>query len=86
MTMQFTWQGCDSVLAAPIVLDMVRLAELARRRGESGPLHHLACFFKNPLEVDDPALHTQFELLLKYADERAGGQRAPARRHPPLER
>ena len=36
MTMQFIWQGCDSVLAAPLVLDLVRLTELARRRGEIG--------------------------------------------------
>lgn len=75
MTMQFTWQGCDSVLAAPIVLDMVRLAELAQRRSETGPLRHLACFFKNPLEVDDPALHVQFGRLLEYAQERAAGRR-----------
>ena len=25
MTLQFTWQGCDSLLAAPLVLDLVRL-------------------------------------------------------------
>jgi len=72
MTMQFTWQGCDSVLAAPIVLDMVRLADLAHRRGEAGAMRHLACFFKNPLEVDEPALHAQFAALTEYARERAG--------------
>ena len=36
MTLQFTWQGCDSLLAAPLVLDLARLALLAQRRGESG--------------------------------------------------
>ena len=25
MTMQFTWQGCDAILAAPLVLDLARL-------------------------------------------------------------
>ncbi len=29
---QFVWQGYDSILAAPLVLDMIRLAELAKRR------------------------------------------------------
>ena len=72
MTMQFTWQGCDSVLAAPIVLDMVRLADLARRRGEAGPMRHLACFFKNPLDVDEAGLHAQYAALAEYAGERAG--------------
>ena len=36
MTMQFTWQGCDSILAAPLVLDMVRFTEFAHRNNESG--------------------------------------------------
>ena len=51
MTMQFTWQGCDSVLAAPLVLDLMRFTELARRRGETGLLRFLASFFKSPLGV-----------------------------------
>ena len=36
MTLQFTWQGCDSLLAAPLVLDLVRFAERAWRRGDIG--------------------------------------------------
>ncbi|MCP3870511.1 MAG: myo-inositol-1-phosphate synthase [Gammaproteobacteria bacterium] len=68
MTMQFTWQGCDSILAAPLVLDMARLAEFAARHGESGPMHHLAAFFKHPIEVPEMAFHTQFERLLRYTE------------------
>ncbi|TPW14105.1 MAG: myo-inositol-1-phosphate synthase, partial [Halothiobacillaceae bacterium] len=63
MTLQFTWQGCDSILAAPLVLDMVRFAEYAYRQHEVGPMHHLACFFKNPIEVEDMSLFVQFEAL-----------------------
>ena len=51
MMLQFTWQGCDSLLAAPLVIDLVRLAALAQRRGESGVMPHLACFFKSPVGV-----------------------------------
>ncbi len=69
MSMQFTWQGCDSILAAPLVLDMVRLAEFAARNGESGPMHHLAAFFKRPIGVDEMDFHAQFERLLAYAQE-----------------
>ena len=29
MYMQFSWHGCDSILAAPLVLDMIRLAHMA---------------------------------------------------------
>ena len=58
MTMQFTWQGCDSVLAAPLVIDIVRMAEFACREKESGQMRHLAAFFKNPLGVKEMALHS----------------------------
>lgn len=66
MALQFTWQGCDAILAAPLVLDMVRLADLAARRGESGPMPHLACFFKQPLDTQEHNLHRQWQLLVDY--------------------
>ncbi len=55
MTMQFTWQGCDSLLAAPLVLDLVRLTEREWREGRSGVMTHLASFFKSPMGADVPA-------------------------------
>jgi myo-inositol-1-phosphate synthase len=67
MTMQVIWQGCDSLLAAPLVLDLVRFAELAHRNGEAGPLKHLSCFFKNPLGVRDHHMFRQFRRLVRYA-------------------
>ena len=71
MTMQFTWQGCDSLLAAPLVLDVARLALLAQRRGERGVLRHLACFFKNPLGIEDHHFFRQWMMLEAYAREAA---------------
>ncbi len=68
MALQFTWQGCDAILAAPLVLDMVRLADLAARRGESGPMPHLACFFKQPLDTQEHNLHRQWQLLVDYLE------------------
>lgn len=67
MTMQFTWQGCDSILAAPLVLDLVRFSEYAYRNQEAGPMQHLSSYFKNPLGVEPMALYKQFEDLLSYA-------------------
>ncbi|MCZ6688531.1 MAG: inositol-3-phosphate synthase [Planctomycetota bacterium] len=67
MSMQFTWQGCDSMLAAPLALDLIRLTDLASRRGEGGLLGHLASFFKTPTGVSEPAYYRQFDLLLEYA-------------------
>ncbi|MEK7465982.1 MAG: inositol-3-phosphate synthase [Planctomycetota bacterium] len=78
MTMQFTWQGCDSALAAPLVLDLVRMTDFAARRGESGALRHLACFFKSPAQVREHDFFKQFAMLMDYV-ERAHND-APARR------
>src|SRR5439155_10605575 len=66
MILQFIWQGCDSLLAAPLVIDLARLALLAQRRGESGILSHLACFFKSPMGVTEHDFFRQFELLEEY--------------------
>jgi myo-inositol-1-phosphate synthase len=69
MTMQFTWQGCDSILAAPLVLDLARLALLAQRRGECGIMRHLACFFKSPMGVEEHDFFKQFAMLQEWATE-----------------
>ena len=69
MTMQFIWQGCDSILAAPLVLDLVRFVDLARRRGEVGALRFLASFFKSPLSVDEHRFDRQFQMLEAWAGE-----------------
>ena len=67
MTLQFTWQGCDSLLAAPLVLDLVRFVELSQRRGEIGLLSHLGSFFKRPLGLKQHAFTDQFALLADWA-------------------
>ena len=48
MKLQFVWEGCDSTLAAPLLLDLVRLLALALERGERGVISELAFFFKDP--------------------------------------
>lgn len=76
MQMHFLWQGCDSALAAPLVLDLVRLADLAHRRGETGTMPHLACFFKSPIDVEEQGFAKQMRSLYAYvagARETAAG-------------
>ncbi len=72
MTLQFIWQGCDSVLAAPLVLDLVRLTEAARRRGWIGRMPFLAPFFKSPYGVTEQAFDRQFEMLSSWARSKPG--------------
>jgi myo-inositol-1-phosphate synthase len=56
MSIRVNWQGGDSALAAPLVVDLVRMILVARNRGESGPATHLA--FKMPLGTTE---HSFFE-------------------------
>jgi myo-inositol-1-phosphate synthase len=74
MTLQFTWQGCDSLLAAPLVLDLARLALLSQRHGEVGILRHLACFFKSPMAVEEHDFFKQWNLLEQYLEKMAVNQ------------
>lgn len=71
MSLQFTWQGCDSALAAPLVLDLVRLVDHANCRGETGTLGYLSSFFKSPMNGPDErspaAFYDQLADLADYA-------------------
>lgn len=71
MNLQFTWQGCDSILAAPLILDLARFADIAMRRGERGLMSHLACFFKRPEGTSVHDLHRQYARLDDYIDGRS---------------
>ena len=78
MAMQFTWQGNDSALAAPLVLDLARLAAFARAQGESGLMPHLAGYFKNPAGVEEHTFVKQTAVLEQYvaAHRAKRGERA----------
>jgi myo-inositol-1-phosphate synthase len=67
MILQFIWQGCDSLLAAPLLIDIARLTALAQRRGETGILKHLACFFKSPMGCEEHDFFKQMAMLEAYA-------------------
>jgi myo-inositol-1-phosphate synthase len=67
MAFQFTWQGCDSLLAAPLVLDLVRFTERAWRNGDTGIMTFLCSFFKSPLGVTEQDFTRQFQMLEAWA-------------------
>ena len=66
MTLQFTWQGCDSLLAAPLAIDLARLTDLEKQRGGKGQIRHLACFFKSPEGVEEHDFFKQFDRLIEH--------------------
>lgn len=67
MTLQFTWQGCDSALAAPLVLDLARLSALALERGHVGAMPFLGFYFKDPIESTEHSLSRQYDELVRWA-------------------
>ncbi|MEH1055345.1 inositol-3-phosphate synthase [Micromonospora sp. CPCC 206171] len=66
MRMEFSWHGCDSALAAPLVLDLARLTAAAHAAGRVGPLTDLAFFFKDPLGSPTHSLAEQWQRLVEF--------------------
>ena len=67
----------DSILAAPLVIEIARLLDLAKRRGETGVQQQLSVFFKLPQVANEAtekpihALHAQEIILLDWLAEPA---------------
>ena len=53
----------DSILAAPIVLDLALFADLAKRAGLSGIQEWLSAFFKSPITA--PGLYPEHDLFIQ---------------------
>ena len=65
----------DSILAAPLVIEIARVLELAMRRGFGGVQEQLSAFFKLP-QIENPAerppihaLHEQERMLFEWLTE-----------------
>lgn len=84
MILQTIWQGCDSALAAPLVLDLARLVSRAHEAGLSGPLDGLGFYFKDPLGEGPAALGEQYAALAGFAARLRTAR--PERREPHPER
>lgn len=67
MILQTIWQGCDSALAAPLVLDLARLLLRAGQQGITGPLGELGFYFKDPVGDGPASLGEQYTELKRFA-------------------
>lgn len=59
----------DSILAAPLAIEIARCLDLAQQRGEGGIQEQLSVFFKLPMsKADKPehAFHLQEEMLMQW--------------------
>ncbi len=75
MQMKINFLCQDSILAAPVALDLVRLLDVGQRRGERGIARHLSLFFKSPHHADGEApvhdLYAQEQLLMDWVNAQA---------------
>ncbi|MCC6176886.1 MAG: inositol-3-phosphate synthase [Chloroflexi bacterium] len=69
MSMRIDWQGSDSTLAAPLIADLIRLIDLARRSGEVGPVVPLAMFFKSPYGTDLHDFFAQYQVFEQWVGQ-----------------
>jgi myo-inositol-1-phosphate synthase len=71
MQLKVDFLAQDSILAAPLVVDLVRLLDVARQHGEKGIQRQLSLFFKSPyVEPGETPIHDPFaqeQLLLEWA-------------------
>lgn len=80
MNMQFVWTGTDSILAAPLVIDLVRLTALEFMRGRRGRMEHLGCFFKDPEGAVEHGYVEQWQRLVAHVTGDSTGGRASSRK------
>jgi len=82
MQIKVNFQCRDSILAAPLVLDLALLADLAQRAGERGPQEWLSFFFKSPVTAPGKSpVHDLFQQqavlnaqLRRYVDAAAAAK------------
>ncbi|MFC5290537.1 inositol-3-phosphate synthase [Actinokineospora guangxiensis] len=74
MSLQFTWTGLDSALAAPLVLDLTRLLAAAHASGISGVVPELGFFFKDPLGSEEHRFDHQSATLTAWAQTLGGAR------------
>ncbi len=78
MQVKVDFQCRDSILAAPLAVELARLTDLAQQRGEGGVQRQLGWFFKAPMTADgsipEHALHRQETVLLEWLAAGAAGR------------
>lgn len=68
MSLRLNWNGEDSMLAAPLILDLIRLIEYGARYHLGGLQEQLALFFKYPLPTGQKGegLAEQFDVAARF--------------------
>lgn len=68
MSMKINWLGSDSILAAPLIADLIRFMDHALEHHYSGVVGHVSLFFKSPYATNEYSLDNQYRKLLDYVN------------------
>ena len=78
MQLKVDFQCRDSILAAPLAIELARLTDLAQQRGQRGVQTQFGWFFKAPMSPDgsipEHALHRQERALLDWLSGAPAGR------------
>ena len=66
MSLKLNWQGADALLAAPMVLDIIRLIHEGHLKKLSGFQKQLGVFFKHPFGMEGKSLEYMYHYLLQF--------------------
>ena len=66
MQMKIDWLGDDSILAAPLVADLIRWVDFFSDHGEYGVLSQLSSYFKQPFGTDECDFFKQVQSLKEH--------------------
>jgi myo-inositol-1-phosphate synthase len=69
MQLKINWLGSDSILAAPLILDLTRLIAFDQKMGARGVQEHLGFFFKNPAGKSARGFYNQYETLIRHYEK-----------------
>jgi len=70
MQMKIDWLGDDSILAAPLVADLIRWVDFFTNKGECGVLAQLASYFKHPMGTQECDFFNQVNILKSHVTKR----------------
>lgn len=74
MSLRLNLQGRDSILAAPLVIDLARWAAALKKAGIGGPVADLGFYFKKPVGPDPPLTFQDQWAALERLAMRIGGR------------
>lgn len=64
--LRLKWLGRDSILVAPLIIDLVRIMDFVLRRREYDIQSQLVIYFKHPLGTSARDFFDQYMLLKNY--------------------